>query len=184
MRSCKTRGFTLVELLVVIAIIGILVGLLLPAVQQAREAARRMSCQNNLHQIGLALHNYESTFRAIPHAINGSPIDGHAFDDDGFGFLASILPFMEQQPLYNELTSHPLWGAEGAIELNWRAGGGTGLAAAPIIPGGDNSIAAYRCPSSGLPRIVPALWAVPGGQKLWRFASGKRRNDRLCGDRL
>ncbi len=59
-------GFTLVELLVVIAIIGILVGLLLPAVQAAREAARKMQCSNNLHQLGLALHNYESKFKKFP----------------------------------------------------------------------------------------------------------------------
>ena len=71
MKRIKFQGFTLVELLVVIAIIGILVGLLLPAVQAAREAARRMSCSNNIRQVGLAFLNYESAFKKFPHGWGG-----------------------------------------------------------------------------------------------------------------
>lgn len=82
------RGFTLVELLVVIAIIGVLVALLLPAVQQAREAARRIQCTNNLKQIGLAIHNYHDTFRTAPGIVSGTR-----------NTLVSILPFLEQDNL-------------------------------------------------------------------------------------
>ncbi len=109
MRKSGTRsGFTLVELLVVIAIIGILVGLLLPAVQAAREAARRMSCSNNLKQIGLALHNHESTYKYVPawgrefpttdtYAASGNPYFMATSDArKPFGVLGQLLPYIEQ----------------------------------------------------------------------------------------
>lgn len=102
MRNTGSRGFTLVELLVVIAIIGVLVGLLLPAVQAAREAARRMSCSNNMKQIGLALHNYESTHRTFPSSwIVTTPTGtvGPGLNMTVWGLM--LLPFMEQQPLYD-----------------------------------------------------------------------------------
>jgi prepilin-type N-terminal cleavage/methylation domain-containing protein len=96
------RGFTLVELLVVIAIIGILVGLLLPAVQAAREAARRMSCSNNLKQLGLAIHNHESTYKWIPawgKVIPAAqyPTPPNIYRDRAtFGVLFQLLPYLEQ----------------------------------------------------------------------------------------
>lgn len=98
------KGFTLVELLVVIAIIGILIALLLPAVQAAREAARRMQCTNNFKQIGIALHNYHDVNNAFPAAWRAYDLDegpGHAciYGDPGWGWGAAILPFMEQQSL-------------------------------------------------------------------------------------
>jgi prepilin-type N-terminal cleavage/methylation domain-containing protein len=97
-------GFTLVELLVVIAIIGVLVGLLLPAVQAAREAARRMSCTNNLRQLGLALHNYHDAFRSFP---SGWMPTSTPDVDNGFGerwgWTVFVLPHLEQSPLYEQL---------------------------------------------------------------------------------
>lgn len=103
------RGFTLVELLVVIAIIGVLVGLLLPSVQSAREAARRMQCSNNLKQIGLALHNYHDTNNAFPKVsyywngnFNGSDRQPAGFFH-GFGWRTMILPFMEQNSIYDQI---------------------------------------------------------------------------------
>ncbi|MEZ6060347.1 MAG: DUF1559 domain-containing protein [Planctomycetaceae bacterium] len=101
----RVRGFTLIELLVVIAIIAVLIALLLPAVQQAREAARRTQCRNNLKQIGLALHNYHDVHRTLPSGwiavLNGqpSPHDGLS----GFGWATMILPYLDQQNLYNQL---------------------------------------------------------------------------------
>ncbi len=99
-------GFTLVELLVVIAIIGILVALLLPAVQAAREAARRMQCGNNLKQIGLALHNYHDTYKYFPPArlrTANSPVQPNSWNTNNVGWHARILPQIEQGPLYDRI---------------------------------------------------------------------------------
>lgn len=97
----QKRGFTLVELLVVIAIIGVLVALLLPAVQSAREAARRNTCKNNLRQVGLAMHNYETSFSHLPPGYEYSL--GNEGNELGYSWGARILPFMELQPLYDQI---------------------------------------------------------------------------------
>ncbi|WP_417393109.1 DUF1559 domain-containing protein [Gimesia sp.] len=91
----KNRGFTLIELLVVIAIIAILIALLLPAVQQAREAARRSQCKNNLKQLGLATHNYHDSHNVFPIS--------HGDTGNSFGWRALILPYVDQSPLYNKI---------------------------------------------------------------------------------
>lgn len=104
-------GFTLVELLVVIAIIGILVGLLLPAVQAAREAARRMQCQNNIRQLGLAAHNFESAYKRFPPGLlfptppRSAGLDGANWDKhSGIGHIVHLLPFMEQNAIYQGIS--------------------------------------------------------------------------------
>lgn len=145
--SRKRRGFTLVELLVVIAIIGILVALLLPAVAAAREAARKMSCGNNLKQIGLSLRNYHGTYGRFP--TNGMFFWGnqsknaHTWYNSSRGSVfVKLLPFMEQDPLYNQMnfsmagTSRPVRFEEqqDATGKWWRA----------------NLIPSFICPSANV----------------------------------
>jgi prepilin-type N-terminal cleavage/methylation domain-containing protein/prepilin-type processing-associated H-X9-DG protein len=107
MKACQRRGFTLIELLVVIAIIGVLIALLLPAVQSAREAARRSQCSNNLKQLGLGLHNYHSGNDSFP--LGGSKNNRVYQAATGYdpwttwSAHGQLLPYMEQQPLYNAI---------------------------------------------------------------------------------
>src|SRR5450432_1490635 len=103
----KLSGFTLIELLDVIAIIAVLIALLLPAVQQAREAARRSQCKNNLKQLGLAFHNYHDTHRVFPPGSFASLKAYPNFNTFGTGRCDSgiiqLFPFLDQAPLYNQL---------------------------------------------------------------------------------
>ncbi|MEA1952204.1 MAG: DUF1559 domain-containing protein [Planctomycetota bacterium] len=125
MKFRKTRGFTLVELLVVIAIIGILIALLLPAVQSAREAARRMQCSGNFKQVGLALHNYHTSHRCFPPGTTWNWAKGYY----GWSWSAFILPYLEESALDNALDFESAY---------WLAGGRE--------PGGY-SLPIYNCPS-------------------------------------
>ncbi len=133
-RDRKRQGFTLVELLVVIAIIGVLVGLLLPAVQAAREAARRMQCSNNMKQIGLALHNYESSNKLFPTA-NIVRIVGTTLSGDGWTWHARILPFVEQTALYSRVIR--VMGTDI----------GTSTSAEQLLAGRDTRLPFFQCPS-------------------------------------
>ncbi len=154
-RFRSRAGFTLIELLVVIAIIAILVALLLPAVQQAREAARRSSCKNNLKQIGIALHNYHDTFRILPPGwvnfrMNSTPEvanDASGVVDSHWGWHALLLPFVEQGPLYD--TFRP-----GAVMLSdVQTPGWTGNAGAnsPYAAAQATNLESFRCPSDSAP---------------------------------
>jgi prepilin-type N-terminal cleavage/methylation domain-containing protein len=150
------RAFTLVELLVVIAIIGILVALLLPAIQAAREAARRTQCINNLKQIGVAMHNFHDTYKKFPVGQT---------DDDGnnISFRAYLLPYIEQQVLWDELISgnyQPMvksgehWGMDGGVCGTFPSMGGRNeIQNAPGSSVGKNVLAAYMCPSDILPML-------------------------------
>lgn len=167
----QRRAFTLIELLVVIAIIAVLIALLLPAVQQAREAARRTQCKNNLKQLGLAFHNYESTHGSFPGAlyiVGDSAVNiGEGVDDQPLGtadmnvhtWTELVLPFMDQGNLYNTINFSVAMGfgsATGGAPPNYAKGGTYGgTQNFQVISG--TLIPAFICPTT--PRsqtLVPA----------------------------
>jgi prepilin-type N-terminal cleavage/methylation domain-containing protein len=144
----RRSGFTLVELLVVIAIIGVLVGLLLPAVQSAREAARRSSCSNNLKQLGLAVQNFHDTKNRFPEGRvrKGFKNTAAAWNTENISWMARILPFIEETALHSQIDFElsPGWGGNNAVVMT-------------------NAVKTYRCPSDGGKGRV--TWKDPTGVK-------------------
>jgi len=155
----RRNGFTLVELLVVIAIIGVLIALLLPAVQQAREAARRSQCVNHLKQVGLALHNYHDTYQSFPSLCiesgETSTNDSQVHDRAGWAWAAFILPYMEQSALH---------------EAGNIGRGGHILDHRDVF---QTSIPTYRCPSDPTPNLVNGkeTWWSNKAQTGWDAAT-------------
>lgn len=150
-KSRRQRGFTLIELLVVIAIIAILIALLLPAVQQAREAARRTSCKNNLKQLGIAMHNYHETHRVFPPAEihrargNGSlicaPGTGQTWGSSAGHWPMLLMPFMDQKVVYEKMDFGRAWNH--ASNRNYFL----------------QSYSTLICPSHPFPKQVWASWS-------------------------
>jgi len=140
--KCKHRtAFTLVELLVVVSIIGILVGLLLPAVQIARESARRIQCANHVKQLGLALHNNHDSYRMLPISI-GPWQQGPRYtkERNGKGWIVSVLPQLEQANLYAAFEPH--------FNGDFFSGGGLNSSAALKLM--KTKLSVLTCPSDGL----------------------------------
>ncbi|HEV3163561.1 MAG TPA: DUF1559 domain-containing protein [Isosphaeraceae bacterium] len=139
----RPRGFTLIELLVVIAIISVLIGLLLPAVQSAREQARRTQCMNNLKQIGLALASYTTHFGVLPPGYCSKYDTYNQVETGpGWGWGSRILPFLEQQPLFDQIQLSV--NIQDPVHLTAR-----------LTP-----VAAYLCPSD----VMPATWTAANGE--------------------
>ncbi|WP_029246847.1 DUF1559 domain-containing protein [Schlesneria paludicola] len=145
-RFLRRTAFTLIELLVVIAIIAVLIALLLPAVQQAREAARRTQCKNNLKQIGLALFNYENVFNQFPIAGLWYVDNSNTMTTFAQGWGQAILPYIDQATIYN--------GFDPSVPI-WSGARNQALIATPL--------ATHLCPSAPSPSVFPMTWSTSTG---------------------
>lgn len=169
----RRRGFTLIELLVVIAIIAVLIALLLPAVQQAREAARRTQCKNNLKQLGLALMNYESTMQTFPP--NLVPGGNFNYSAGNWGVLAFISPYIDQASVYNSMNLNaPTYQSTPPYNIDPQ----NVVAASLVIP-------SFLCPSDkskslggdyGVASLGPANYCANQGTGIYTDASGNPAN--------
>jgi len=192
----RPRGFTLVELLVVIAIIGVMVGLLLPAVQAAREAARRMSCGNNFKQLGLGMHNYHAAFNRLPTQMTGPArlgFDWYTPTDRSsqlsLSWLVGLTPFIEQQALWEQISNtNSLNLAAPTVPRvpSWPAMGPTVTDENNVSPAGPNTrntayapwmteVSTLRCPSDpgvGLPAMGRTNYAACIGDATDFMADG------------
>jgi prepilin-type N-terminal cleavage/methylation domain-containing protein len=169
----RRSGFTLIELLVVIAIIAVLIGLLLPAVQKVREAAARMSCQNNLKQLGLAAANYESSYQKLPYGRNRA---------SGIGTLPLLLPYIEQNNIYNQFNS-AVFAIQPATVVSVDQPGGVDWVNqnSPVnYAASRNRVKTFECPSDNLSGgldsngIVISFITIKNGQII---PSGYKQND-------
>ncbi|MCX7408116.1 MAG: DUF1559 domain-containing protein [Planctomycetales bacterium] len=135
--AAASRGFTLIELLVVIAIIAVLIALLLPAVQQARESARRTQCKNNMKQMGLGIHNYESTFSRLPSSGEGHNPNIFGRQQNLISMFTAILPFIDQAPLFNKFNFNEHYSSPNNAIL------------------AKTNLAAFVCPSNSISKPDP-----------------------------
>jgi prepilin-type processing-associated H-X9-DG protein/prepilin-type N-terminal cleavage/methylation domain-containing protein len=179
LRSRSRAAFTVIELLVVIAVIGVLMGLLLSAVQKVRESANRAKCQNNLRQIGLALHDYHAQRETFPPGVddpNQSPPNGY---HTCWSWMATLLPYIEQENLWKQADD---WAHSGSFSQAywWPWGGALQTPPTPPNPALRQRIALYNCPSDArqlttqFETIGPGTWSVTVAFTGYQGVSGVR----------